>query len=233
MEKTVVIHEETTTHPISLMGEMAGVCWDAELSPEANLKRGNDCIDAEHGRVLEYPQVYVIIDGFSARMIRELYTHIAGGPTRLQASTRRIDYESGFEFVTPPSIKAHGGEVIYEGIMTSILKGMQELDALGCPREDIALALPLGMTSKIVLRTNLRNLVDMSHQRFCSKAYWEYREFMNMLKKALYDYGDQHRKDVGVNEWACVTNRLFVPKCEYLGRCPEKKSCGRFTEQQS
>lgn len=47
----------------------------------------------------------MILDGYSARVIREWYTHIGGSPTRLQASTRYIDYEHGFDYVVPPSIE--------------------------------------------------------------------------------------------------------------------------------
>ena len=88
----------------------------------------------------------------------------------------------------------------------------------GIPREDSAMCLPLGMTTKIVDKRNLRNLVDMSHQRMCTRAYWEYRELFRDISKALSEYSD---------EWKWIVDNLFVPKCEYLGYCPEKKSCGR------
>ncbi len=41
-----------------------------------------------------------MLEGYSARVIRKWYTHIGGQPTRLQASTRYIDYEHGFSYVT-------------------------------------------------------------------------------------------------------------------------------------
>lgn len=84
------------------MGKEAGVCWEADVSDaKKNYKRGLDCLQSGHGRVAEYPQVYMVLDGYSARVIREFYTHIGGSPTRLQASTRYIDYENGFDYVTP------------------------------------------------------------------------------------------------------------------------------------
>ena len=90
---TVTILEETTKNPISLMGQRAGVCWGADVSnQDKNYKRGLDCMKSGHGRVLEYVNVEMIIDGYSARVIREWYTHIGGAPTRLQASTRYINY---------------------------------------------------------------------------------------------------------------------------------------------
>ena len=104
----VTILPETTKNPITLMGQRAGICWNANVSDnEKNYKRGLDCIKSGHGRVMEYVNVEMIIDGYSAKVLREYYTHIGGSPTRLQASTRYIDYSKGdgFNYVTPNSIK--------------------------------------------------------------------------------------------------------------------------------
>ena len=215
----VIIQPYTTKDPISLMGLESAVCVGADVSDlNKNLKRGLDCIEAQHGRVLEFPQLYLEIKGYSARVIRELYTHIAGGPTRLQQSTRYIDYEHGFEFITPPSVKKDPeAEKVYTDTIKHIQNGLLMLDGLGVPREDSAMLLPLGMTSDIVLRTNLRNVVDMSRQRMCSRAYWEFRELFNDLLNALGGYSE---------EWkVLIEMRLFAPKCEITGYCTEKKSC--------
>uniref|UniRef100_UPI004055E283 FAD-dependent thymidylate synthase n=1 Tax=Acetatifactor sp. TaxID=1872090 RepID=UPI004055E283 len=83
---TVVILPETTKSPITLMGQRAGVCWGADIEDEAkNYKRGLDCMESGHHRVMEYVNVEMVLEGYSARVIREWYTHIGGAPTRLQA----------------------------------------------------------------------------------------------------------------------------------------------------
>jgi len=219
MEK-IIIQPETTLDPISLIGREAGVCWGADINDaEKNYKRGINCLEAGHGRTWEYPQVYVVMDGYSARVFRELYTHIAGGPTRLQASTRYINYQKGFDYVTPPVIQKNAeAKEIFDNTMQNIVQAMQQLEAMNIPREDIAMMLPLGMESKVVLRTNLRNLIDMAHQRLCTRAYWEYRLLMKDLMKALTEYSD---------EWGYLVEKYFVPKCEVCGFCTEKSSCGR------
>ncbi len=216
----IIIQNETTADPISLIGREAGVCWGGNVTdPEKNYKRGLDCLLSGHGRTWEYPQVYMVLDGYSARVIREFYTHIAGGPTRLQASTRYINYQKGFPYVTAPSLKAkRSAKAIYDEAMNSILKAMQELEAMDIPREDIGMLLPLAMETKVVVRTNLRNLIDMSHQRMCTRAYWEYRNLMQDMIKALNEYSD---------EWKYLTEHYFQPKCEVCGFCTEAKCCGR------
>ena len=104
MSKVIII-EETTKNPITLMGQRAGVCWGADITDkEKNYKRGLDCLNSGHGRVMEYVNVELILDGYSARVIREWYTHIGGAPTRLQASTRYIKYED-FKYVTPHTVE--------------------------------------------------------------------------------------------------------------------------------
>ena len=214
----VIIQEETTLYPISLIGKEAGICWGADITdPAKNQKRGLDCIKSNHGRTIEFPDVYMILDGYSARVIREFYTHIGGAPTRLQASTRYIDYEKGFDYIIPKNISAKA-EVVYHEAMHFIQDSLLELENEGVPREDCALLLPLGMTTKITCKHNLRNLTDMSRQRMCTRAYWEYRDLFRDVAKALSEYSE---------EWKTLVDMCFMPKCEYLGYCPESKGCGR------
>lgn len=217
---------DTTQWPITMIGEMAGVCWGSDTSdPARNYKRGLNCLEAMHGRTFEFPDVYMVLDGYSARVIREWYTHIGGMPTRLQASTRYIDYQNGFRYVTPPSIARNAEAMyIYQELMNNIQYGLTVLDALGIPREDSAMGLPLGMETKIVCKHNLRNLMDMSRQRMCEKAYHEYRALFSTVCKALSDYSD---------EWAYIVEKYFYPKCKELGYCPETKGCGGGWEVQN
>ncbi len=219
MSKVIII-EETSKNPITLMGQRAGVCWGADITDkEKNYKRGLDCINSGHGRVMEYVNVELILDGYSARVIREWYTHIGGAPTRLQASTRYIKYED-FGYVTPHTIEKNPeAKALYDEMMGNIASSCKKLEEeMGIPREDAAMLLPLGMETKIVDKRNLRNLVEMSHQRMCTRAFWEYRELMRDICEALRAYSQ---------EWAYLVDNYFMPKCEVSGFCTEKKSCGR------
>lgn len=215
----ITILPETTKDPISLMGRRAGICWSADITDaEKNYKRGLECIENNHGRVIEFPDIHMVIEGYSARVIREYYTHIGCLPSRLQASTRYINYEN-FEYITPKTI-ANNKEAlaIYQETMDVISKNCQKLETLGIPREDSALQLPLGMATKMVDKRNPRNLIDMSRNRMCSRAYWEFRQLFDDILTALKEYS---------LEWEYLVNTQMIPKCEYLGYCPEKHGCGR------
>ena len=102
----VIIQEFTYKYPIQMIGTEAGVCYGSDTTNvEKNYKRGIDCLENNHGRTWEFPDVYMVLDEYSARVFREWYTHIGGSPTRLQASTRYINYQKGFDYFTPPSIQ--------------------------------------------------------------------------------------------------------------------------------
>ena len=118
MGKVIIDKNETTLYPISLIGKKAGSCWGANTNDyEKNYKRGVDCILSRHGRTLEFPTISFTLEGYSARVIRELYTHIGGAPTRLQASTRYIDYKD-FDFILPPKIAQNLANLVVQSHKT-------------------------------------------------------------------------------------------------------------------
>ena len=106
----------------------------------------------------------------------------------------------------------------YENYISIVSNTYKELEEQNVPREDIANILPIGMTTKVVVRTNLRHLIDMSHQRLCNRAYWEFRQLMLDIMKALCEYS---------GEWETIVDEYFIPKCDVCGFCTEKKCCGR------
>ena len=224
---TITILPETTKNPITLMGMRAGTCWNANITDnEKNYKRGLDCIKSGHGRVMEFVNVEMIIDGYSAKILREYYTHIGGSPSRLQASTRYIGYSkgNGFDYVTPQSIsKDEDVAATWHSVMRYVNTNIQHLINNGVPIEDATMLLPLAYSSKMVDKRNLRSLVDMSRVRTCSRAYHEYRKMFNDICNALREYSD---------EWKWIVDNLFHAKCEEVGYCTESKSCGRRPKRQ-
>lgn len=219
---TITILPETTKNPITLMGMRAGTCWNANITDnEKNYKRGLDCIKSGHGRVMEFVNVEMIIDGYSAKVLREYYTHIGGSPSRLQASTRYIDYSkgNGFDYVTPQSIsKDEDVAATWHSVMRYVNTNIQHLINNGVPIEDATMLLPLAYSSKMVDKRNLRSLVDMSRVRMCNRAYHEYRQMFTDICNALREYSD---------EWKWIVDNLFHAKCDEVGYCTESKSCGR------
>lgn len=217
----------TTEFPLQKCGYNAGVCWNAPLNDkDKNIKRAISCIKAGHGRVLEYVDIEMIIDGASARCMRELYTHIGGAPTRLQSSTRYVSEQDGFGYYTPPKIENDiANKTIFTEGMASIQKAYNGLLENGVTKEDAANLLPLGMESKMVWKINLRALINFQNKRLCLRALKEIRDLSTEIKKQLAAKNE---------EWAWIADNLFVPTCEIykyrnsqLVFCPEQQCCGK------
>lgn len=204
-------------NPITHCGKVAGLCWGANTdNDEQNFKRGLECIKNNHGRVMEYTDITIEISEYSARVIRELYTHIVG-TSRLQESTRYVDC-SDLGYYIPPSIKVNStAKELYEECIANIMKTYSELLDLGVKKEDVANLLPLGSHTKVILKINLRALINLSHLRLCNRAYIEFRQLMLELIKVLTPIS---------NEWELLCKQMFVPKCVNMGYCNERYSCG-------
>lgn len=219
----------TTEFPLQKIGENAGICWNSKTDViEQNKKRAIECIKSGHGRVMEYVDIEFVLSNASARMIRELYTHIGGDPTRLQSSTRYVD-ASKFGYFTPPTIlNKPCVKLIYDTCMSKIADAYKSLIESGISKEDAANLLPLGMNSKIVMKCNLRMLENLCNQRLCIRAYHEIRKFASMLVKQLASKNE---------EWQWLADNILVPKCEKLKFinpelcfCTESHSCGRHVK---
>lgn len=219
----IILQPETTKNVFELMGRAAGYCYGSDISNvEKNIKRGRECFKNKHDRTLEYPQIYVVFKDYSARVMRELYTHIGGAPTRLQSSTRYINY-GNFNYVTPEAIeKDKDLKDEYDRAMNNIVLSYCELLSKGVSKEDLGNLLPLGMCTTVFFRTNARQVIDMAHTRLCTRVLPEFQGLMHDFKSALAAYSP---------DWEEIVNITFRPKCEILGYCPEKNSCGRMPKK--
>ena len=107
-----------TKNPLTKIGQCASECYNTELKGETHAQRiGKHCLSSGHGRNMELARITMKIT-CSARVGRELYTHIAGSPTRLQASTRYITYNN-FDYYTPKGLTAEQ-EKCYHNLMDTI-----------------------------------------------------------------------------------------------------------------
>ena len=216
----IEILDWTCKDPLNLIGFCAGVCWNAPVDDvEKNIKRAKNCIKSNHGRTEEYPDVYVVMDEYSARVIREFYTHVIG-TTRLQSSTRYVDAKEMSpekDFYTPANFTDTQKNILLKGYQ-EIMKTYTELENNGVSKEDAANILPLGMHTKIVTKINLRALEHMAHKRNCNRAYKEFRVLMKEFESKLKQLSE---------EWKWICENMLVPECKALGYCPEVKGCGK------
>lgn len=201
-----------TPNPLTLMGKVASECWGSK--PKDYTKVAIDCIESGHSRVLEFPDIIIAISDYSARLIREIYTHIVG-TSRLQASTRYINYKD-FDYYIPKSIENNEYTCEeYIQFMNNVQQTYKYFIEQGIPKEDIANILPFGMNSKMILKINARALLHMAEVRMCKRALQEFQDFMDELVYAIVNLDE---------EWKIISNYM-KPKCEVYGFCNEKNSC--------
>lgn len=204
-------------NPLTTIGGVAGICY-GQTNPKRFQNIAKRCLEENHGRVLEFTNVTLEIDGVSAKVGRELLRHIH--MSSLQASTRYIDYskDGQFEYITPSSIDTELKKSVWDNTMKDIQNAMVTLKELGVPIEDFTNLLPLAYSTKIVIQINLRSLIHMFHVRACTTAYHEFRALMKDIKKQLSEVSD---------EWKFLCDNYFVPKCIAMGYCEEKmRHCG-------
>jgi thymidylate synthase (FAD) len=209
-----------TKEPLFSIGRAAGLCYNT-TNPKAFERIAKSCIESGHDRTAEFADLTIEISGYSAKMIRELYTHIIG-TSRLSASTRYIDY-TDFGMVIPKEVLANEEALaIWEAHRQSTINRMQMLDNLGIKKEDYANLLPLAYEQKMVLKINVRALIHLFEVRTCTRAYHEFRDFMKELKEIIINNCDE--------QWQWIVNNTFKTKCDVLGYCPESKkfTCGRY-----
>jgi thymidylate synthase (FAD) len=203
-----------THEPLSLMGEVASFCWNSKPSKDIAIK----CIKSNHGRVLEFSDVIISIEGYSARMVRELFRHVIG-TSFLQESTRYVNCED-FQYYIPESLNKNVDcNRIYQDTMLALKDAYSTLVKSGIPKEDIANILPFGMMTKVVYKINLRALLHLFELRTCTRAYVEFRDFMKELRESLSDLDD---------EWRYIIDNFAKTKCEVHGYCSEEHSCDKF-----
>ena len=177
----------------------------------------NHCYKSGHHSVLEFADFTFKISGVSRALTHQLVRHrLASYAQRSQ----RYCKETGFEFVTPPSIASNEeASKIYLDTMEYITKTYSKLLELKIPGEDARMVLPNACCSEICVKMNLRNLIHFCNERLCSCAQWEIRNMAKLMVKEVLKVAPD-------------LERFLVPKCEAHAPycfCTEtkKRSCGR------
>lgn len=201
-----------TQDPVMSIEKAASVCYDSKPSSDGKIMKA--CVKSGHASVVEHVSFEFEISGVSRALLAQLTRHrLASYSVRSQ----RYVSESGFSYVTPPSIaKDPDSLVTYDFMMKRIAEAYDSLVSSGVPKEDARMLLPNACETKIVMTMNVRELMNFCHERMCSRAQWEIRELANKMKEK-------------VKEIAPEIAEFMVPKCEMyeIPFCPEAKSCGR------
>lgn len=215
MKVTLTSH---TPEPEMAIIEAASTCWKS--TPREEIL--HHIIKAGHWTPLEFATFNFRIEGVSRALTHQLVRKRVG-VAFAQESQRYVEYEDGFEYVVPPSIGKNPSYYAfkkYQDLMHEIHKLYRDLIELGkIPPEDARFILPNACASTISMSINYHALLDLAKERLCTRAQWEVRGLVAEIKKA-------------VEEVSPKLAEYLQPKCYWLKRCPEAKTCGRYVEHE-
>lgn len=127
--------------------------------------------------VLEHVAMTFLIEGCSRVCTHQLVRH------RIASYTQESQRYSAIEpsFVLPESIKRAGLDREYLALLeeanTLYLKALER----GVPYEDARYALPQGISSRLVMTVNLRELLHIACLRTAREAQWEIRHVVERM----------------------------------------------------
>ncbi len=140
-------------------------------------------IRSGHLSVLEHASASFRIKGGSRSFTHQLVRHRMASYT--QQSQRYVE-ETGFNFVTPPSIEANPeAREVFLNFIEEAKRTYSRLRELKIRKEDARFVLPNAVVSEIVISANMREWRHIIELRGDKKAQWEIRKMAVEILKIL------------------------------------------------
>lgn len=184
---------------------------------EFELKNLYHAMRSGHMSVLEHCNMTFLIKNVSRVVQQQLTRH------RLASySIQSLRYTKPEVFFVPTTIMYNQKDVYevplsdrYGKMMSNIKTAYEDLESIyDIPIEDCRYILPLASTGNLVMTVNLREFIHICQLRLCARTQEEFRVLASEMCKEV----------IKAVPWL---EGWLYPQCEYLGYCPEKKSCGK------
>ena len=182
MNVTLLDH---TADPVSIIGSMAAICYDAKTDRDSNIKRAGHCKDKGHLSTLRFAYATINIKGISHICSHQLVRVAHSGI--LQESQRYVE-QSNIEFVLPPSLGTL--PVSLQNEWHHLLDRTESLynNALdeGMRKEDARFILPQSCTTQLNVCMNFQAWQDFLKARTSKSAQWEIQEVAISIRDVLH-----------------------------------------------
>jgi thymidylate synthase (FAD) len=168
-------------------------------------------ISSGHHSVLEHASFTFAIDGISRTASHQLVRHRMASYS--QQSQRYVTFQNP-DYIIPPSIKANKAlEEAYHQAVMDIFQAYRHMVEAGIPAEDARFLLPNASATRLVMTMNFRELMHACSIRLCTNAQWEIRELFRLAREEVHTVAP------------FLAGHLLI-KCETMGYCNERQSCG-------
>ena len=195
---------QATPNPVETIAKIASICYDSDpKNPMALVKH---LYNGGHHSVFEHIYFTFKIEGLSRACSHQLVRHRHCSFTQ---RSQRYCSEDGFEYVTPPKVKAEGHTLTWSELHNALNYCYEQLQQCDLTNEDARYILPNSCETSLYLSCNLRELIHMANERLCLRAQWEIRDLV-MCMCTLVD---------------SQLRFMLVPKCK-SGRIICNEKCG-------
>jgi thymidylate synthase (FAD) len=189
MKVTLVEH---TPRPDRLVAASAGQCYSPRSAPdllesmgdEKIAKRLRGCIARGHHSVLEHAVFTFSLEGISRVTSHQLVRHRIASYS--QQSQRYVRLTGAEEYIVPPSIAENERlRCRFKELCASAAEFYGVCTEAGIPAQDARYIIPSGVSTKIVVTMNARQLRHFFSIRCCMRSQWEIRKVAwLMLRRA-------------------------------------------------
>lgn len=211
-----------TPEPLRVLYTAARTCYSAgrpsdlwaEEPPRERMERLiRQIVESGHHSILEHVSFTFALEGLSRAASHQLVRHRLASYS--QQSQRYV--RGPFPYVTPATWERAGRGLVqkYHQEMAALAALYQEALAAGIPAEDARFVLPQAATTHLTMSMNLRELVHVVGLRTCARAQWEIADLFTRVAAAVRAVDP-------------FLGSFLVTKCERLGYCDERESCGRY-----
>ena len=195
-----------TPAPEELCGGAAGMCYNAK-SP---LRALSSAMSGGHYSVLEHASFSFEISDVSRVLLAQLTRH------RLASFSVQSQRYCGVnnQCVIPDTVIDNDYNRQFSAVCDAAYELYKEMVDAGIPEEDARYIIPQGVTCKLVMTMNARELRHFFSLRTCNRAQWEIRELADEMLKICKKTAPVLFEGAGCG---CVN-----------GHCPEgRRSCGK------
>ena len=188
----------------------ASICYDSH-NPASALK---GALSSGHESVMEHQSYSFLIEEVSRTLLAQLTRHRLAS---FSVQSQRYCGVENQDVIIPDTIA--DDETLAKEYADIVKRSRRYYDHLvnvcGIPAEDARYITPQGITTKLVMTANARELNHFLRLRMCNRAQWEIRELADAMRRILYKENP-----------SLFANAL--PGCCTKQGCTEgRRSCGR------
>ncbi|MHB8577164.1 MAG: FAD-dependent thymidylate synthase [Dehalococcoidia bacterium] len=159
---------------------------DERIPREQMLAFVEERLKTGHMSPLEQVWFEFTISGVSRAFSHQFVRHRVGISFE-QQSQRYVVYKKGrFPYTVPETVRAAGFGDRFEELMTEIGGFYEEMVSAGVPGEDARFALPNATNTNFKITINFAALLHVGDLRLCTRAQWEFRRVVSMMRAEVY-----------------------------------------------